>query len=114
MLCSNEFPLIISPDVIPAISIPKFIKLKNLPISPKYRVKISNSLFDENSDTLSDLEVVEFPFISTPPPSPAVPNMSPRRNKEVKKMRNALTRLSQSKQTNKNQKKVIAPFPIFN
>lgn len=97
MLCSNQFPLIISHDVIPTNTIPKFIKLKNLPISPKYRAKMVNSQFDENSDTLSDLEVVEFPFISTPPPNPAVPNISPRKNKELKKMISASTRLTQSK-----------------
>ena len=104
MLCSNQFPLIISPDVLPANSIPKFIKLKNLPISPKYRAKMVNSQFDENSDTLSDLEVVEFPFISTPPPNPAVPNISPRKNKEIKKMTSASTRLTQCKKPIKPKK----------
>lgn len=106
MSCSTEFPLIISTDVLPANSIPKFIKLKNLPISPKYRAKMSNSQFDEKSDTLSNLEVVEFPFISTPPLSPPrhVLKISPRKNKEIIKIENTLVRLNQSKQVKISKK----------
>ena len=85
MSCYTELPLIITTDVIPQNTIPKFIKLKSLPISPKYRARMKTSQFDENADTLSDLEVVEFPILTTPPISPVKPNISPRKTKEIKK-----------------------------
>jgi hypothetical protein len=81
---------IISTDILTAVPIPKFIKLKNLPISPKYRSRMSNSQFDESTDSLSELSVIEFPLLSTPPIIPTKPNISPRKSKEIKKLENIL------------------------
>ncbi len=81
---------IISTDVLTSSPIPKFIKIKSLPISPKYRAKMSNSQFDESSDSLSELDVVDFPNLSTPPVIPTGPTVSPRKKKELKKLENIL------------------------
>ncbi len=96
MSCSTELPLIITTEFVCSTPIPKFIRLKSLPVSPKYRAKMSNSPFDSNTDTISDLEVVEFPILSTPPISPAKPNISPRKTKEMIKFENILTKKTSS------------------
>ncbi len=83
MSCSTELPLIITTNL---NSIPKIIRLKNLPISPKYRARMSNSHFDESADSISELNCAEFPVLTTPPLSPAKPNISPRKTKEIKNM----------------------------
>ncbi len=102
MSCITELPLIITNDlVIDSSPIPKFIRLKSLPVSPKYRAKMSNSLFDSNTDTIGDLEVVEFPILLTPPVSPAKPNISPRKSKDMIKFENSLAKI---KSTNSNSK----------
>lgn len=105
MSCVTELPLIITNDlVIDSSPIPKFIRLKNLPVSPKYRAKMSNSPFDSNIDSISDLEVVEFPILTTPPISPAKPNISPRKTKEMIKFENSLVQI---KKPNSNSKSKV-------
>jgi hypothetical protein len=68
---NNEYPLVILPEN----NIPKFIRLKNLPISPKYRAKMEKSQFSENSNIISNLEVVKLPILVTPPSSPVKQNI---------------------------------------
>ena len=101
MSCFTQLPLIITTDVIPQSTIPKFIKLKSLPISPKYRARMETSQFDESADRLSDLEVVDFPILTTPPISPAKPNISPRKIKQMKKLEREINLVS----INSNNKK---------
>ncbi len=97
MSCTTELPLIITNDlIIDSTPIPKFIRLKSLPVSPKYRAKMSNSPFDSNIDSVGDLEVVEFPILTTPPISPAKPNFSPRKSKDMIKFENILTKKTSS------------------
>ena len=91
MSCSTELPLIISADLELPNAIPKFIRLKNLPISPKYRAKMETSQFDESANKLSDLE---FPVLTTPPISPAKPNISPRNTTQYK---NSVVKLPRNK-----------------
>ncbi len=104
MSCSTELPLIITTDFVCSTHIPKFIRLKSLPVSPKYRAKMSNSQFDSNTDTISDLEVVEFPILSTPPISPAKPNISPRKTKEMIKFENSLAQIKKPNSKSNNSK----------
>lgn len=77
MSCFTDSTLIISSRELPVNNIPKFIRLRNLPISPKYRAKMVNSRFDDNLGIINELEVVEFPVVTTPPSSNKKQNIFP-------------------------------------
>lgn len=97
MSCTSNLPILITGNDSPTYGIPKFIKLKNLPVSPKYRARMETSQFDETIDKLSDLEVVEFPVLLTPPISPIKPNISPRKTKQMIKLENTLVGINSKK-----------------
>ena len=87
MSCVTNFPTIITTitsDFIPIPDgVPKFIRIKNLPISPKYKAIMSHSLFDESKESN------DFPILSTPPLTQINTDISPKKEKEVKKLFNS-------------------------